>query len=95
MNIPYENLDLIPQLLNKVEDMQIQLSKLTNKEKKIDLTKLINVSQYLNVSKTTIGNYIKDGRFKENVHYKKYLSKKMVKYIFVESAIIKFKESLQ
>lgn len=94
MIISYENLDLIPKLLDKLESMQCQLNQLSNIEKKIDLTKLGNVAKYLNVSKATVSNFIKDGRFKENVHYKKIINKKMINYIFVESAIIKYKENL-
>lgn len=93
MNVSYENLELIPTLLDKINHLTYQVSELTIKKDKVDLTKLLNVSKYLNVSKSTIFNYIKDGRFKENEHYKKILSKKVVKYIFIESAIIKFKDS--
>lgn len=91
MIIPYENLDLIPQLLKEVKELKKELSNLANKNKP-NLTKLQFVAKYLKVSKSTVFNYIKDGRFKENVHYKKNIVNKMIKYNFVESAIIKFKE---
>lgn len=93
MFVHYENLELIPALLDKLNYLTLQFAQFQNEKDKIDLTRLCNVSKYLNVSKATIFNYIKDGRFKENIHYKKILSKKVVKYIFVESAIIKLKES--
>jgi hypothetical protein len=93
MHVQLENLELIPTLMDKIENLTIQISQLANVKNKVDLTKLLNVSKYLNVSKSTIFNYMKDGRFQENIHYRKILNKKVVKYIFVESSIIKFKES--
>ncbi len=94
MNIAFQNLELIPKLIDKIDTLQYQLSQLSNQKNKINLTKLSNVANYLGVSKTTVLNYIKDGRFKENVHYKKHIVNSMVKYIYVENAIIKFKESI-
>uniref|UniRef100_UPI00404737F4 helix-turn-helix domain-containing protein n=1 Tax=Aliarcobacter sp. TaxID=2321116 RepID=UPI00404737F4 len=92
MNIPYENLDLIPNILNQLQQLTNEIAQLKSQKKKIDLTKLTNVSKYLNVSKTTIYNMIDDGRFKQNIHYKKHINNNSVKIIFVESAIIKYKK---
>jgi len=91
MDIHFQNLELIPHLLKELQFLKNELQKLTSKDKP-NLTKLEFVAKYLQVSKTTVFNYIKDGRFKENVHYRKKIVNKMIKYIFVESAIIKFKE---
>lgn len=91
MIISYENLDLIPKLLQELKELKEEISNLSNKNKP-NLTKLQFVAKYLQVSKTTVFNYTKDGRFKENIHYKKNIVNKTIKYVFVESAIIKFKE---
>lgn len=93
MIIDLKNLDLIPLLLKEIKELKQDVLNIQNKNKH-NLTKLQNVAKYLQVSKTTVSNYIKDGRFKENVHYKKTIVNKMVKYNFVESAIIQFKENL-
>lgn len=87
-------LDLIPILLDKVNHLENLVISLTNKNSYIDLTKLENVSKYLNVSRKTIYNYIDDGRFKENIHYKKVLNKNSVRIRFIENAIINFKKGL-
>ena len=91
MIISYENLDLIPQLLQEVKDLSQKLNDYTNKTKP-KLTTITNVAKYLNVSKVTIYNMLDDGRFKENVHFKKQMLKNKVKIVFVESAIIKFQK---
>lgn len=93
MQVDFKNLELIPQLLTEIKELKKDILNIQNKNK-LNLTKLQNVAKYLQISKTTVFNYIKDGRFKENVHYKKIIVNKMVKYNFVESAIIQFKENL-
>ena len=91
MIISYENLDLIPQLLQEVKDLSQKLNDYTNKTKP-KLTTITTVAKYLNVSKMTIYNMLDDGRFKENIHFKKQMLKNKVKIVFVESAIIKFQK---
>jgi hypothetical protein len=92
MNIPYEHLELIPQLLHKLNNLEFQLKQLTKQKSTISLTKVSQVSNYLNVNKLTIYNMIKDGSLKENIHYKKQILNNQLKYTFIENAIIKYKE---
>lgn len=92
MVIDLKSLDLIPILLEKIEQLQNDFNSFVDVKQKIDLSKLINVSKYLNVSKPTIYNMINDGRFKQNIHYKKVINENSVKIIFVESAIVKYKK---
>ena len=91
MIIDLKNLDLIPQLLQEVKELKQKLNDYTNKTKP-NLTTITTVAKYLNVSKMTIYNMLEDGRFKENVHFKKQMLKNKVKIVFVESAIIKFQK---
>jgi hypothetical protein len=93
MNIPYEHLELIPQLLHKLNNLEFQLKQLTNQKLSLPLTKVSQVANYLNVNKLTIYNMIKDGRLLENIHYKKEILNNKLKYTFIENAIIKYKES--
>jgi len=89
MEIPYENLNLIPKLLNAIENLQVQVDLLQEGAKKLDLTKPTNVAEYLGLSKPTIYNYIKDGTFKEGYHFTK---SKTDRIKFVEDAIIEFRK---
>jgi hypothetical protein len=93
MNISYENLELIPQLLHKLNNLEFQLKQLTKQKSTLPLTKVSQVANYLNVNKLTIYNMIKDGRLLENIHYKKEILNNKLKYTFIENAIIKYKES--
>ncbi len=93
MEIAYENLNLIPQMLQLIKKQGAEIVKLNELVvPKTDLTKLVNVAKYLNVTKKTIYNYIDDGRFKQNIHYKKNIHPSSVKIVFIESAIEKFKK---
>lgn len=80
----FENLELIPRLLEKLESIESELEYLTP-----DLTKRSGVAQYLKVSEKTLDNYRNDGRFKENEHY--YV--KNGKITFVENAIKDFRKT--
>lgn len=77
-----EKFDLI---LKKIEQIEKQL------QGKQDLTKRSNVKEYLNISEGTLNNYMKDGRFKQGVHYTKEFKGLKSKIVFIESAIINFK----
>jgi len=92
MKIAYENLELIPQLLHKINNLEFQLKQLTNKKESLNLTKVSQVATYLNINKLTVYNMIKDGRFKENIHYKKQILNNKIKYTFIENAIKQYKE---
>lgn len=91
MLLDLSNLELIPQLLEEVKELKLEISNYTNKNKP-KLTTLSNVAKYLNVSKMTIYNMLEDGRLKENIHFHKQMLKNKVKIVFVESAIIKFQK---
>ena len=90
----FENLEQIPKLLVYLEEIKDKIERL---EKglipKLDLTKRSGVKKYLNISDSTLYQMINDGRLKQNVHYEKSLNGKRVKILFVESAIVKFKEN--
>ena len=65
----FDNLNLIPQLLEKLtmlEDKLLYLEK--NLIVPLDLTTRKNVKQFLNISDSTLNNMIKDGRLKKNIH---------------------------
>lgn len=91
MYVDFSNLDLIPKVLEQLQILRNDLALLQNKNK-IDLSKLYNVAKYLNVSKPTVYNMIDDGRFQQNIHYKKQINKNKVRIVFVESAIINYKK---
>lgn len=94
MIIDLKNLELIPELLKELKNLKQDFHNFSNKNKP-NLTRLVNVAKFLNVSKVTIYNMIEDGRLKENVHFVKQLNKNKVRIIFIESAIIKYqKENL-
>ena len=85
---PYEsfqNLDLIPILLQKLEDMEKRqeafMPKVDNKKA---------VLHYLDISESSYQNYLKDGRLKESVHF----YRKNGKMVFIENAIIELKNNL-
>jgi predicted DNA-binding transcriptional regulator AlpA len=93
MQVAFQNLDLIPKLLEKIDSLENQIKSINNTlQVKYDLTRLKDVCLYLGVSRKTIYNYIDDGRFKQNIHYVKTIKNNNVTFSFVESAIIKFKE---
>lgn len=90
----FENLEQIPKLLVYLEEIKNKVERLEkNLIPKLDLTKRSGVKKYLNISDSTLYQMINDGRFKQNIHYKKSLNGKRVKILFVESAIVKFKEN--
>ena len=60
---------------------------------KLDLTKRDGVKKYLDISDSTLYQMMNDGRLKQNIHYKKTINGKRVNIIFVESAIVGFKEN--
>ena len=90
----FENLELIPQLLEKISILEIKLQHLEeNLITPLDLTTRKNVKEYLNISESTLNNMFKDGRFKQGKHFIKSLKRNKAKIIFIESAIKEFKEN--
>ena len=80
----FENLELIPTLLTKIEDLEKRLLMFTP-----ELTTKKNVIAFLNISNTTYYEYFKDGRFKEGYHF----YRKNGKIHFVENAILELKNN--
>jgi len=94
MNINLENLDLIPELLKKLDSLESQIKEIKSEIKKdLDLTKRSGVRKYLNISDSTISVMIKDGRLKQNIHFIKDINGKKTKITFIESAIKELKVS--
>lgn len=89
----FENLELIPQLLEKVLILEEKIKLLEiNLIMPLDLTTRKNVKKYLEISESTLINMMKDGRLKQGKHFIKEFKNNRFKIIFVESAIIKLKE---
>lgn len=82
----FENLELIPQLLSKIEAMEERLKKFTP-----PLTTKKEVAKFLKVTPRTINNYMSNGYLKENYHFNR-KSDKIV--VFIEEAILEFRDYL-
>jgi len=88
----FENLELIPQLLEKILLLENKINILEqNLVKPIDLTIRRNVRDYLNISESTLNNMFKDGRLKQGKHFLKTLKGNKAKIVFIESAIKELK----
>lgn len=94
MEISFENLNKIDTILEALNLLNSKILNLENKlVPKLDLTKRDGVKKFLDISDSTLYKMINDGRLKQGVHYKKTLKGKRVNIIFVESAIVNFKEN--
>lgn len=82
----FENLELIPKLLSKIEIMEERMSKLVP-----PITTKREVAKFLNVTDRTINNYITQGLLKEHQHFYRKNGKILV---FIEDAITEFKKEL-
>jgi len=82
----FENLELIPKLLSKIEIMEDRLSKLMP-----PITTKKEVAKFLNKSESTINRYIQNGYLVEGVHFYKKNGKILV---FIEDAITEFRNEL-
>lgn len=67
MNIAYENLDLIPKLLDLVIDLKNEIEVM--KAYKPDLTKQKEVVSFLGISRQTLHNLVEKGDLKEGIHF--------------------------
>jgi|GEM_PF-1367002 len=87
MNVEaFEHLELLPQLLKKIEAMEEYLKKYAP-----PLTTKKEVAKFLDVTPRTVNNYISRGLLKEGYHFQR-KSAKMI--VFVESAIFEFRDQL-
>lgn len=82
----FENLELIPQLLKKVIDLENKITKLMP-----PITTKKEVASFLNVSTRTINNYMASGYLINGYHFYRKSDKIIV---FIESAIIEFRDNL-
>ena len=93
MEISFENLNKIIDILEKLDSLNSKILNIENRlAPKLDLTKRDGVKKYLDISDSTLYQMMNDGRLKQNIHYKKIIKGKRVNIIFVESAIVGFKE---
>ena len=89
----FENLELIPQLLEKILHLEQKINLLeTNLIKPLDLTTRKNVKEYLNISESTLNNMFKDGRLKQGKHFTKSLKGNKAKIVFIQSEIMELKK---
>jgi hypothetical protein len=96
MEISFENLKKIDTILETLNLLNSKIINIENKlTPKFDLTKRDGVKKLLNISDATISNYINNGKFKQGIHFNKTIKGKKIKIIFVEDAILDFKESLK
>ncbi len=79
----FENLELIPLLLEKIELMEDRLKKFTP-----PLTTKKEVAHFLNVTPRTLNNYISNGYLQEGYHFKRKNDRILV---FIEDAIVEFR----
>lgn len=89
----YESLtndDLLKLILKKLDNLENEVSLLKGN---LDLTTRSGVRKFLSISDSTIAVMLKDGRFKEGIHFIKELKGKKAKIVFIESAIKDFKGS--
>lgn len=94
MDISFENLNKIVDILEKLDSLNLKVLNIENRlAPKLDLTKRDGVKKYLDISDSTLYQMMNDGRLKQNIHYKKTINGKRVNITFVESAIVGFKEN--
>ncbi|MFY4859060.1 hypothetical protein ACOTVM_00745 [Aliarcobacter butzleri] len=90
--VDFSSLDLIPKMLEKMEEMQTELTELRQQLKpKYDLTKRADVMTYLNISESTLDRHIRMGVFKQGYHYHREIKNNKSIIIYVSSAIEEFK----
>jgi hypothetical protein len=83
----FENLELIPNLLDEILSLQKRLELFAPTiETKVD------VARYLGCSTSTVNNYMRNGLLVEGKHFYRKNAKMLV---FIESAIVKFKKELK
>lgn len=82
----FNNLELIPILLKKIESMEERMRKISP-----PLTTKKEVAAFLNVTPRTINNYIIQGYLKDGYHYFRKSAKLLV---FDEDAILEFRDKL-
>ena len=87
MEIQFQNLELIPQLLKKVCHLEETISKLMP-----PITTKKEVAKFLSVTPRTVNNYISQGLLVEGVHFYR---KGVRMLVFIEDAIFDFSDKLK
>lgn len=94
--VDFSVLQLIPKLLEQMQKLQNEVTELKQTlAPKYDLTKRAGVKLFLDISDGTLNNMIKDGRFKQNIHYVKQIKGKKIMISFVENGILAYKKGLK
>lgn len=95
--VDFEVLKLIPKMMEEVQQLKSEIKELKQHIKpEYDLTKRDDVKKFLNnITDTTLCNMMKDGRLKENIHYKKEIKGKRIMITFVEDGILAYKKGLK
>ena len=82
--IAFENLELIPLLLEEIKNMRETIELITP-----DLSEGIQVQRFLGISRGTLNNLIKRGELREGEHF--YMREN--KRVYIPEKIIEFKKS--
>jgi len=91
--IDFSSLNYIQELKEEIQTIKEQLTRIEEYYKpKYNLTKRSEVLRFLEITDPTLNAYMKDGRFKENIHFIKEIKGKKIKITFVEDGILAFKQ---
>lgn len=92
--IDFSGLDLLPEMLNKIELLENKLSSIEEYFKPTyDLTKRSDIRKYLDISDNTLTRWIKEGELREGYHYYRDLKGSKSIITFVSGAIEEFKNT--
>lgn len=92
-SIDFTGLDLLPEMLNKIEHLENKLSSIEEHFKPTyDLSKRADVRKYLDKSESTLSRWIKEGVLREGYHYYRDLKGSKSIITFVSGAIEEFKK---
>lgn len=88
-----ESINLIPQMLEKLEQLNNQILELKQQLKpKYDLTKRSNVLKYLEISESTLSKYIREGILIQGYHFHRHIKNNKSIILYVSGAIEEFKK---
>ena len=94
--VDFSVLSLLPQIAESLEQLKKENEELKQHfNPKYDLTKRAGVKAFLNISDGTLINMMKDGRFKQNIHYTKQINGNKVMITFVEDGFLAYKKGLE
>ena len=94
--VDFDVLKQIPELLKELKELKSEVTELKQYIKpEYDLTKRDGVKKFLDIADGTLINMMKDGRLKENIHYKKEIKGKKIMISFVEDGILAYKKGLK